>query len=132
MKVLHKLRNELLKVRSSSWFQQPFLVRNTQGDTAYLSPASGRDSTYISMIWIRTDDLINSTDFHDYRRVVEGVMRSFGARPHWGKLFQIGTGMVDKAYMKSVYPKYDQFVSELESADPESVFTNDLRKELFD
>ena len=55
-------------------------------------------------------------------------MRSFGGRPHWGKMHTR-----DAEYLRSVYPRFDEFRAIRDRFDPDRVFTNEhLRQVLGD
>ena len=58
---------------------------------------------------------------------VEALLKPFGARPHWGKLFNF-----DKSYLQSVYPRYHDFNALVKELDPKGKFRNEyLEKVLF-
>ena len=45
--------------------------------------------------------------------------REHGARPHWGKMHDY-----DADYLRSVYPRFDDFVALRDRLDPQRVFAN--------
>ena len=95
-------------------------IRFVKGDDFALSPCHGRDSVYVGAYnadnrgW---DELLS--DFEEL------AIRHNG-RPHWGKEFNASSG-----YLKSVYPKWDDFLKLREEMDPEGKFMNSMLEELF-
>ena len=58
----------------------PLEVRTVGPDEAYLSPNYGTATTVISVSGMP------GTDYWDYLRSVDSLLREFSARVHWGKL----------------------------------------------
>ncbi|WP_407543187.1 FAD-binding protein (plasmid) [Deinococcus radiomollis] len=58
-------------------------VRTVAADPFWLSPAYGRDSVAVHFTW-RPDEPAVRSILHE----VEAVLAPFGARPHWGKVFE--------------------------------------------
>jgi FAD/FMN-containing dehydrogenase len=124
---LADLRREMINLRSPSYLQQPILVRNVNADDILMSPANGRNSTYISMIWLNDAATFTETEYQKYLQTFQKVMRKYGAAPHWGKLHDI-----DRNYLKTIHPDtYQPFVDLLNEYDPNKVFNNDMRDNLF-
>ena len=92
----------------------PMEVRAIAADTAWISPMSDRDSVSISVSGVA------GTDYWQYLRNVDTVLRPFGARAHWGKLH-----FMDPQRLAEVYPRYADFVSLRRSVDPDGMFLND-------
>ena len=91
----------------------PFEVRSVPADSAWLSPATGRDTGYIaSHAFDRTD----RTWFVD----VEDVFRDYDGRPHWGKLH---TRRVDD--LAPSYPHWVEAMQVRNRLDPNRVFANE-------
>jgi L-gulono-1,4-lactone dehydrogenase len=100
----------------------PIEVRTTAADELMLSTASGRRSGYIAVHRYFRDPP------DDYFLDVEEVMTEFGGRPHWGKMHTR-----DAEYLRSVYPRFDEFRAVRDRFDPDRVFTNEhLRQVLGD
>jgi FAD-linked oxidoreductase len=91
----------------------PVEVRVAQRDDNWLSTAQGRESGYIAVHrFFREDHL-------PYFRAVEGIMRQYEGRPHWGKIhFQ------DAESLAAVYPHHGDFVAVRDRLDPDRTFTN--------
>lgn len=91
----------------------PIEVRVAAGDDALLSPAHGRDTAYVAVHQYR------GMEWRPYFEAVEGIMRDYGGRPHWGKRhFQTA------ATLAPLYPEWDAFQGAREELDPDRVFTN--------
>lgn len=95
-------------------------IRFVKGDDFALSPCFGRDSVYVGAYnadnrgW---DELLS--DF-------EELATKHNGRPHWGKEFNVGTD-----YLKSVYPKWDEFEAARKEMDPDGMFSNPMIEKLF-
>ena len=78
-----------------------------------MSTAYGRESCYIAIHhYVKADHRTYFKYFWDMARAHE-------ARPHWGKMHDY-----DAEYLRTVYPKFDDFVALRERFDPQRVFTN--------
>ena len=91
----------------------PVEVRFTAPDDVPLSTGYGRVSAYIAV------HVYKGMDHVPYFGDVEEIMRSYGARPHWGKLHDRGA-----AELRDLYPRWDEFQSVRNETDPQRVFTN--------
>lgn len=92
----------------------PIEVRAAAADHLMLSTASGRETGYIAVhrhIADRPDGYFDD---------VEQIMVAHEGRPHWGKLHTR-----DAAYLRSVYPRFDDFLAVRDRLDPDRVFAND-------
>jgi len=91
----------------------PVAVRSASADDLWLSSAYGRDTGYISVHrYIREDPT-------EYFHAVEDILRSYDARPHWGKLhFQ------DADSLRPLFDHFDDFRAVRDRLDPERRFTN--------
>lgn len=94
----------------------PIEVRAAAADDLMLSTASGRASGYIAVHRYHGDDAADSAA---YFADVEAIMVAHGGRPHWGKMHTRDAG-----YLRSVYPRFDEFIAVRERFDPLRVFTN--------
>ncbi|MGV8885462.1 MAG: D-arabinono-1,4-lactone oxidase [Microbacteriaceae bacterium] len=98
----------------------PVEVRVAAADDLWLSTASGRHSGYIAVHRYYREDPTA------YFEGVESIMRSFGGRPHWGKMHYR-----DAESLAHAYPRFDDFRAVRDQLDPHRLFTNDyLRKVL--
>jgi FAD-linked oxidoreductase len=91
----------------------PIEVRFAAADDLWLSTASGRPSGYIAVhrYWRE-----NPTS---YFSGVEQIMKSFGGRPHWGKMHT-----QDAASLRERYPRFDDFTALRDRLDPTRMFEN--------
>ncbi|MFT4088675.1 MAG: D-arabinono-1,4-lactone oxidase [Gordonia sp. (in: high G+C Gram-positive bacteria)] len=94
----------------------PIEVRAAAPDDLLLSTASGRASGYIAVHRYHRDDAAASKAFF---ADVEDVMVGFGGRPHWGKMHTR-----DADYLRSVYPRFDDFLAVRDRYDPDRTFAN--------
>jgi FAD-linked oxidoreductase len=97
----------------------PVECRYVKGDDLWLSPAYGRDSAFIAV------HMYKGMPYEAYFRCVESIMRSYGGRPHWGKLHMMKTGE-----LKAIYPKWKEFTDVRKQLDPKGVFLNSYLQEL--
>mmetsp|Transcript_175124 Transcript_175124/g.561613 ORF Transcript_175124/g.561613 Transcript_175124/m.561613 type:complete len:683 (+) Transcript_175124:38-2086(+) len=142
---------ELIDGNHSQWH---LLARFAKGDDAWMSPAYGRDSTYVT--WYmecidpsRTRHDCGMTDsawcadgksvpcdtpaltkqYDTFGRKWEQIVYSVGGgRPHWGK-----ENHANSTYLETVYPKFAAFVDLTKELDPHGMFMNQyLRQRLYD
>lgn len=101
-------------VEESGWrIEFPIEVRTAAADDLWLSTAHGRASGYIAVHrYVRTDPT-------EYFAAVEEVLAPFGGRPHWGKMHTL-----DAARLRTLYPRFDDFVALRDRLDPHRTFGN--------
>ncbi|KRE21537.1 D-arabinono-1,4-lactone oxidase [Agromyces sp. Soil535] len=91
----------------------PIEVRAAASDDNWLSTAYGRESGYIAVHrYFREDP-------REYFTAVEEIMRSFGGRPHWGKMH---TQTAET--LRELFPRFDDFLRVRDELDPERRFAN--------
>lgn len=91
----------------------PIEYRIVKGDEVWLSPFQGRDSATISI--------------HEYHRKderplfvpAETIFRSYGGRPHWGKMHSLGA-----RDLRQLYPAFDRFRAVRRRLDPTGKMLN--------
>ena len=92
----------------------PIEMRVAAGDDALLSPSHGRDTAYIAVHQYR------GMEWRPYFEAVEGIMRDYGGRPHWGKRhFQSAETLAP------LYPEWAGFQAARDQLDPDRVFGNE-------
>ncbi|MFJ6096872.1 D-arabinono-1,4-lactone oxidase [Williamsia muralis] len=91
----------------------PIEVRAAAADDLMLSTASGRDSGYVAVHRYHADPV------DGYFDEVERIMADHGGRPHWGKMHTR-----DARHLRSVYPRFGEFLGVREDFDPDRVFVN--------
>jgi xylitol oxidase len=89
-------------------------IRTVAADDLWLSPACGRDSLAIHFTWVPAADAVLPVVAE-----VERVLRPFGARPHWGKLFTMGADE-----LAALYPRMPDFTALRRRLDPDGRFDN--------
>ncbi|MCY1270873.1 L-gulono-1,4-lactone dehydrogenase [compost metagenome] len=98
----------------------PIEYRFTAGDGAWMSPFFEQDSVTISVSGEP------GTDYWDYLRAVDKILRSHGARPHWGKMhFLTGEDVA------AIYPRANDFRSLRRQLDPAGFYLNEHLSPLF-
>jgi xylitol oxidase len=95
-------------------------LRTIAADNLWLSGAYQRDSLGIHFTWKKDDAIFPVIE------KVEAALRPFSYRPHWGKVFT-----ADAQYLKSVYPKINEFKALVEALDPTSKFENSFTRSIF-
>jgi FAD-linked oxidoreductase len=99
----------------------PIEMRVAAGDDSLLSPSHDRDTAYIAVHQYR------GMEWRPYFEAVEGIMRGYGGRPHWGKRhFQTAETLAP------LYPEWDAFQAAREELDPNRVFTNEYAARVLD
>nr|WP_076482771.1 D-arabinono-1,4-lactone oxidase [Williamsia sterculiae] len=94
----------------------PVEVRAAAADDLMVSTAAGRVSGYVAVHRYHRDDTRAAAA---YFADVEAIMVGHGGRPHWGKMHTR-----DAAYLRRVYPRFDEFLAVRDRMDPHRVFSN--------
>jgi alditol oxidase len=111
-----------ISAQGHRWKENLFIseIRTIKADNLWMSTAYGRDSLAIHFTWKQTDPV--------YKLIpeVESILKPFGARPHWGKLFNF-----DSEYLKTSYPRWEDFKTLVHDLDPSGKFKNSFLRNLF-
>lgn len=99
----------------------PIEYRFTAGDTGWISPFYEQDSITLSVSGEP------GTDYWEYLKDVDTILRQYGSRPHWGKLHFLGAEDVT-----ALYPRAGDFRALRAKVDPEGRFLNDHLRQLFE
>lgn len=89
-------------------------IRTVAADDLWLSGAHGRDTVALHFTWVRDEPAVRRAV-----REIEALLVPLGARPHWGKVFEL-----DAAALADVFPRLSDFRALRERVDPERVFGN--------
>lgn len=98
----------------------PVEYRYVRADDIWLSPFYQRDSAAISV------HQYVGMDYEPYFRGAEAIFRSYGGRPHWGKMHSLGA-----RELGPLYPRWDDFQRLRTSLDPRGMFMNAHLHKLF-
>ncbi|WP_026613480.1 D-arabinono-1,4-lactone oxidase [Ensifer aridi] len=98
----------------------PIEYRFTAGDSGWISPFYKQDSITLSVSGEP------GTDYWEYLKDVDTILRQYGSRPHWGKLHFLGAEDV-----AALYPRSGDFRALRAKVDPEGRFLNDHLRQLF-
>ncbi|MBC6458795.1 D-arabinono-1,4-lactone oxidase [Actinomadura sp. HBU206391] len=98
----------------------PIEVRLLPPEDAWLSMAYDRPTAFIAV------HIYHALPHAQYFQAVEELMTAVGGRPHWGKLHTR-----DAAYLRSVYPRFDDFVRLRNELDPDRRFANRYLTQVF-
>ncbi|WP_027367591.1 D-arabinono-1,4-lactone oxidase [Desulfocurvibacter africanus] len=96
------------------------LYRTVAADDYYLSAATGRESATISLHHNA------GLPFWDYFKDIEPILLDYGGRPHWAKKHTRRAGE-----LRSMYPRWDEFMALRRRMDPDGVLLNPYLRELF-
>ncbi len=91
-------------------------IRTVAADELWLSGAHRRETVGLHFTWVRDEPAV--------RRVVRGIEEALvplGARPHWGKVFEMDAGALADAF-----PRLPDFAALRDRVDPDRVFGNDF------
>jgi L-gulonolactone oxidase len=97
----------------------PLEIRFVRGDDAWMSPAHGSDTCQIGAY------STNGPDCASYFDSFWGVMRSLGARPHWGKELD---HTVEE--LRPLYPGFDRFAALRDELDPQRTFGGEFHRRI--
>jgi len=113
---LHQLRG--------TWIHHyPICIRKVLPDDTFLSMSAGTEP-WCAISFITYDR--DRRAFRNFSAFMTRTMASaFGARPHWGKHFDLQAGDLRK-----LYPKFDRFVRVRHQIDPNGRFSNTFIDEL--
>jgi xylitol oxidase len=89
-------------------------IRSVAADRLWLSTSYGRESVCIHFTWEPEPEAVG-----DVLIQLEAALAPFGARPHWGKLFD-----ADAAAIAPLYGRLPEFVRLIERLDPRGAFRN--------
>ena len=98
----------------------PLEFRFVKGDDIWISPFYQQDSISISVHQYHKQDPRLIFD------IVEPIFQKYKGRPHWGKMHSM-TAM----QLRSLYPKWDDFLRLRQKLDPERKFLNPYLEQLF-
>ena len=98
----------------------PIEVRTAPGDDLWLSTAHGRDTAYVAF------HMFEGSNPAEYFENAESIMVAYDGRPHWGKLHTR-----DHEYFASAYPRFTDFLTVREKADPDRLFANEYTRRIF-
>ncbi|WP_331373047.1 D-arabinono-1,4-lactone oxidase [Sinorhizobium chiapasense] len=98
----------------------PIEYRFTAGDSGWISPFYQQDSITLSVSGEP------GTDYWEYLKDVDTILRQYGSRPHWGKMHFLGAEDVT-----ALYPRAGDFRALRARVDPEGRFLNDHLRQLF-
>jgi alditol oxidase len=89
-------------------------IRTMAADRLWMSPQCGQDTAAFHFTWKREPEAVLRA-----LADVEAVLRPFGARPHWGKVF-----VARAADIAPLYERAGDFVGLMERLDPRGAFRN--------
>lgn len=89
-------------------------IRTIAADHLWLSGAHRRDTVALHFTWVRDEEAVRGVV-----REVEAALVPLGARPHWGKVFEM-----DAVALAEAFPRLRDFAALRERVDPERVFGN--------
>jgi len=92
----------------------PIEFRTVAADDIWLSPFYGRDSAVISV------HQYAKLDSRPLFSACEAILKSYGGRPHWGKIHTLTR---DEA--TALYPKFEAFCALRRKLDPQNKFLNE-------
>ncbi|MFO1096018.1 MAG: D-arabinono-1,4-lactone oxidase [Planctomycetaceae bacterium] len=118
------LLDGLLGIRGVFTHHYPICTRRVLCDDTLISMASGEGEDWYAFSFITLEQPRDG-----FRKMAEYLAHSmrqlFGARPHWGKYFPLGTEEVC-----SVYPQLAEFDAICRRFDPHGVFQNDFTRQV--
>lgn len=98
----------------------PVEIRWVQADDIWMSPTYQRDAVYFAVHCYYKEHV------PAYFDAVEKLAMKYEGRPHWGKMHN-----QTPAYLKKVYPKWDDFHAIRKKLDPNQLFVNEYLEKVF-
>ena len=99
----------------------PVEFRDVAADSVPISPAYGRDSTFVAV------HAYHRRDHEELIRDAEAVFDRYDGRPHWGKHHT-----KTASDFEALYPRWAEFCEVREALDPEGLFLNDHHRAVFE
>ena len=96
-------------------------LRTIAADTQWVSPSGARDSVAFHFTWIQDPAAVEPV-----LTAIEEQLAPYDARPHWGKLFNLGPEV-----LRERYPRYADFQRLLGRYDPAGKFRNEFLDRYF-
>ena len=115
---LRELREFIIRRKLPVSF--PIEYRYVRADDLFLSPFFGRDSATLSI------NVFHPNTYEEYFDGAEAIFHNHAGRPHWGKEHKAGP-----AYLRRVYPHWDDFLQIREELDSGGRFLNPHLRGLF-
>jgi FAD/FMN-containing dehydrogenase len=91
----------------------PVEVRFAAADDSWLSTAYERDNAYVAV------HQYHRMEHAGYFAAFEAIVAEHDGRPHWGKLHSLGADA-----LRSLYPRFEDFLAVRDRLDPDRRFTN--------
>ncbi|WP_438035949.1 D-arabinono-1,4-lactone oxidase [Sorangium sp. So ce204] len=99
------------------------LARTVTKETAWMSPAHGRDSVFLTFAHFPSE----AEDWKAIFAEIEAFMiERHQGRPHWGKI-----NFTNREYAERAYPRYVDFADVRRELDPIGMFANDFIRRHF-
>jgi len=98
----------------------PIEFRTVAADDVWLSPFYDRES---AMIGVHQYHKVDTGPLFD---ACEAILKSYGGRPHWGKMHTL-----TRADAEALYPKFEEFRAVRQRLDPKGKFLNEHLGALF-
>ncbi|HEY5653501.1 MAG TPA: D-arabinono-1,4-lactone oxidase [Pontiella sp.] len=120
--VFSDLQDELNSLKNRSFVHIPMDIRFIRADNTWLSYGYDCDTVTIGCVCRRAEDA-------DRYAAFEAVQRIFfrhGGRPHWAKRHTLST-----EELRSIYPRWDDFIALRRKMDPEGKFLSPSLKNIF-
>ncbi len=89
-------------------------IRTVAADGLWMSPNYGRNGIALHFTWRPDQPAVQAV-----LPLIEAELAPFGARPHWGKLFDAGAGT-----LAPLYPRFGDFTALADRLDPAGKFRN--------
>lgn len=116
--VIEEMREKMMKDNYNVHF--PIECRYAKGDDIWLSPAFGRDSSYIAI------HMYKGMPHESYFAAMEDIFLKHGGRPHWGKMHSLRS-----ADLAERYPMWQAFCRSREELDPDGIMLNGYLDKIF-
>jgi len=100
-------------------------IRLSEEDDLWLSPAYGQRVCWIGVVAYKPYNF--NVPYRRFFAGYEAILTKNQGRPHWAKAHGFGPST-----LRSLYPRFDDFVHTLEDIDPQGMFRNEyVRRHIF-
>jgi D-arabinono-1,4-lactone oxidase len=97
-----------------------------QKSNFWLNPAFGTDAVRINILYFKKSTVTADDYFSQFWKLL--AENGINFRPHWGKELPPADSTTGTSYLKSQYPKWDDFMKLRDQMDPHKIFLNSYWK----
>ncbi|KAJ7584840.1 D-arabinono-1,4-lactone oxidase-domain-containing protein [Mycena floridula] len=103
----------------------PVEIRFSDADDIWLSPSNGQRTCWIGIVQYKPYGF--NVPYRRLFKTFESILERHGGKPHWAKAHELRQDT-----LRTLYPRFDDFVGVLEEVDPHGLFRNEyIQRHIF-